>query len=123
MEEQVEAGNEGVQSKVLAYQGLKFVLSGPATSRIAPQGSINNNKGVRKRAKDDAAKGKMQDEVNEIPTYQDVIMYKSKNSGITSVDRSTRATLSTYNPWIQVSRLQKIYHFQHKKLRFTKNSL
>ena len=58
MEEQVEAGNEGVQSKVLAYQGLKFVLSGPATSRIAPQGSINNNKGVRKRAKDDAAKGK-----------------------------------------------------------------
>ena len=48
---------------------------------------------------------------------------KSKNSGITSVDRSTKATLSTYNPWIQVSRLQKICHIQHKKLRLTKNSL
>ena len=41
---------------------------------------------------------------------------KSKNTGITSVDRSTKATLSTYNPWIQLSRLQKIYHFQHQKL-------
>ena len=41
---------------------------------------------------------------------------KAKNLGITSVDRSTRATLSTYNPWIQVSRLQKIYHFQSLKL-------
>ena len=41
-----------------------------------------------------------------------------KNSGLTSVDRSTRATLSTYNTWIQVSRLQKIYHFQRKKLWF-----
>jgi hypothetical protein len=48
---------------------------------------------------------------------------KSKNTGITSVDRSTKATLSTYNPWIQVSRLQKIYHFQHKKLIFTKHTL
>ena len=28
------------------------------------------------------------------------------------MDRSTRATLSTYNTWIHVSRLQKIYHFQ-----------
>ena len=44
---------------------------------------------------------------------------KSENSGLTSVDRSTKATLSTYNTWIQVSRLQKIYHFQRKKLRFT----
>ena len=52
-----------------------------------------------------------------------VCVNKSENTGITSVDRSTKATLSTYNPWIQVSRLQKIYHFQHKKLRFTKNSL
>ena len=42
---------------------------------------------------------------------------KSENTGITSVDRSTKATLSTYNPWIQVSRLQKIYHFQSLKLR------
>ena len=48
---------------------------------------------------------------------------KSKNTGITSVDRSTKATLGTYNPWIQLSRLQKIYHFQHKKLRFTKLTL
>tara|TARA_B100000767_G_C19361090_1_gene367886 strand:- start:67 stop:435 length:369 start_codon:yes stop_codon:yes gene_type:complete len=48
---------------------------------------------------------------------------KSENTGITSVDRSTKATLSTYNPWIQVSRLQKIYHFQHKKLIFTKHTL
>ena len=48
---------------------------------------------------------------------------KSENTGITSVDRSTKATLSTYNPWIQVSRLQKIYHFQHWKLRFAQYSL
>ena len=40
-----------------------------------------------------------------------------KNSGWTSVDRSTKATLSTYNTWIQLSRLQKIYHFQSLKLR------
>ena len=48
---------------------------------------------------------------------------KSKNTGITSVDRSTKATLSTYNPWIQLSRLQKIYHFQHEKLRCTIHTL
>ena len=48
---------------------------------------------------------------------------KSKNTGITSVDRSTKATLSTYNPQIQVSRLQKIYHFQHEKLRCTIHTL
>ena len=48
---------------------------------------------------------------------------KSENTGITSVDRSTKATLSTYNTWIQVSRLQKIYHSQRKKLRFTTMSL
>ena len=39
-----------------------------------------------------------------------------KNSRLTSVDRSTEATLSTYNTWIQLSRLQKIYHFQSLKL-------
>ena len=39
-----------------------------------------------------------------------------KNSRWTSVDRSTEATLSTYNTWIQLSRLQKIYHFQSLKL-------
>ena len=33
------------------------------------------------------------------------------------MDRSTKATLSTYNTWIQLSRLQKIYHFQSPKLR------
>ena len=35
------------------------------------------------------------------------------------MDRSTKATLSTYNTWIQLSRLQKIYHFQSLKLRLT----
>jgi hypothetical protein len=35
------------------------------------------------------------------------------------VDRSTKATLSTYNTWIQLGRLQKIYHSQSPKLRFT----
>ena len=30
---------------------------------------------------------------------------KTQNTGITSVDRSTKATLSTYNTWIQLSRL------------------
>ena len=48
---------------------------------------------------------------------------KSENAGLTSVDRSTKATLSTYNTWIQVSRLQKIYHSQRKKLRFTTTPL
>ena len=33
------------------------------------------------------------------------------------MDRSTRATLSTYNTWIQLSRLHKIYHFQSPNLR------
>ena len=36
---------------------------------------------------------------------------------MTSVDRSTKTTLSTYNPQIQVSRLQRIRHFQHRKFR------
>ena len=40
-----------------------------------------------------------------------------KNSRLTSVDRSTEATLSTYNTWIQLSRLQKIYHFQSLKFQ------
>ena len=42
---------------------------------------------------------------------------KQENTGITSVDRSTKATLSTYNTWIQLSRLQKIYRLQSLKLR------
>ena len=46
-----------------------------------------------------------------------------KNSGWTSVDRSTKATLSTYNTWIHVSRLQKIYHFQSLKLWLTTEPL
>jgi hypothetical protein len=41
-----------------------------------------------------------------------------ENTGWTSVDRSTKATLSTYNTWIQLSRLQKIYHFQSPKFLF-----
>ena len=48
---------------------------------------------------------------------QSIERTNQKNSGLTSVDRSTKATLSTYNPWIQLSRLQKIYHFQSPKLR------
>ena len=44
---------------------------------------------------------------------------KTQNTGITSVDRSTKATLSTYNTRIQLSRLQKIYHPQSLKLRLT----
>ena len=38
------------------------------------------------------------------------------------MDRSTKATLSTYNTWIQLSRLQKIYHFQNLKLKVTTTS-
>ena len=48
---------------------------------------------------------------------------KTKKSGRTSVDRSTRATLSTYNTWIHVSRLQKIYHFQCLKGNVTDRHL
>ena len=36
------------------------------------------------------------------------------------MDRSTKATLNTYNTWIQLSRLQKVYHFPSARLRFTK---
>ena len=39
------------------------------------------------------------------------------------MDRSTKATLSTYNTWIQLSRLQKIYHFQSLKLRLATKPL
>ena len=39
------------------------------------------------------------------------------------MDRSTKATLSTYNTWIQLNRLQKIYHFQSLKLRLTTKPL
>ena len=35
------------------------------------------------------------------------------------MDRSTKATLSTYNTQIQLSRLQKIYHFQSQKFSLT----
>ena len=34
------------------------------------------------------------------------------NAGWTSVDRSTEATLNTYNTWIQLSHPQKEYHSQ-----------
>ena len=33
------------------------------------------------------------------------------NTGLASVDRSTMATLNTYNTRIQISRVQQIYHF------------
>ena len=39
------------------------------------------------------------------------------------MDRSTKATLSTYNTWIQLSRLQKIYHFHNLKLKVTTPAL
>ena len=48
---------------------------------------------------------------------------KTQNTGITSVDRSTKATLSTYNTWIQLSRLQKIYHPQSLKLQLAAKPL
>ena len=50
---------------------------------------------------------------------QSIERTNQKNSGLTSVDRSTKATLSTYNTWIQLGRLRKIYHSQRSKLRFT----
>ena len=39
------------------------------------------------------------------------------------MDRSTRATLSTYNTRLQLSRLQQIYHPQSLKLRLTTKPL
>ena len=39
------------------------------------------------------------------------------------MDRSTKATLSTYNTWIQISRLQKIYHFHCLKLELAPKPL
>ena len=39
------------------------------------------------------------------------------------MDRSTKATLSTYNTWIHLSRLQKVYHFHSLKLRLTTQPL
>ena len=35
------------------------------------------------------------------------------------MDRSTEATLSTYDTWTQPSRLQEIYHFHRQKFRLT----
>ena len=35
------------------------------------------------------------------------------------MDRSVKATLSTYNTWMQLSRLQRIYRFQYLKLWLT----
>ena len=52
-----------------------------------------------------------------------MMMDKPENLGWTSVDRSTKATLSTYNTQIHLSRLQKIYHFQSSKLRLATQSL
>ena len=34
---------------------------------------------------------------------------KPKDPGVISVDRSTKATLSTYNTWVERSRLQSVY--------------
>ena len=42
------------------------------------------------------------------------------STGWTSVDRSTKVTLNTYNTWIQFSRLQRIYHFHWRKLNIIK---
>ncbi len=39
------------------------------------------------------------------------------------MDRITKATLNTYNTWIQLSRMQKIYHFQDLKLRLATQAL
>ena len=39
------------------------------------------------------------------------------------MDRSTKATLSTYNTWIQLSRLQKVYRIQSLKLRLATEPL
>ena len=41
-----------------------------------------------------------------------------ENTGLTSVDRSTVATLITYNTRIQLSHLRRIYHFQNLKCWF-----
>ena len=38
------------------------------------------------------------------------------NTGRTSGDRSTRATFSTYNTWIQLGRMHTIYSLQYPKL-------
>ena len=39
------------------------------------------------------------------------------------MDRNTKATLSTYNTWIQVSRLQMIYRFHNLKMRIAAAAL
>ena len=61
--------------------------------------------------------------VYEYPNQEKGKWTNQKNSGWTSVDRSTKATLSTYNTWIQLSRLQKVYHFQSLKLRLATQPL
>ena len=33
------------------------------------------------------------------------------------MDRSTKATLSTYNTWFQLNRLQRIYHFHNSEFK------
>ena len=53
------------------------------------------------------------------PVLRVMAWNKSRNAGWISVDRSTKATLNTYNTWIQLGRLQKIYHFHCPKLQLT----
>ena len=48
---------------------------------------------------------------------------RPKNTGWISVDRITQDTLSTYNTWIQISRLQKIYHPHWAKWLFASTPL
>ena len=48
---------------------------------------------------------------------------RPKNTGWISVDRITKDTLSTYNTWIQISRLQKIYHPHWAKWLFASTPL
>ena len=39
------------------------------------------------------------------------------------MDRNTEATLSTYNTWIQINRLQKIHRFHSVKMRLATAAL
>ena len=72
---------------------------------------------MQERGKERKPKGKQKEKRMGKRNERKEELTNQKNSGWTSVDRSTKATLSTYNTWIQLSRLQKIYRLQGLKLR------
>ena len=68
-------------------------------------------------------KPKIASSIDWLEEKQKEVGNRPKNTGWISVDRITKDTLSTYNTWIQISRLQKIYHPHWAKWLFASTPL